>query len=111
MGDPLYQLSLVNKYLPNADVRLTADAQGNPVFTFTPPLTGPEQAQFADLALMAGFGITANITLAEFQAIKPILTGVGKQIVNAPGGTVLTAAQNLASHQGLWKVIFALLRS
>jgi hypothetical protein len=44
--------------------------------TFTPPLTATEQTAFADLQTMARLGITANLTLAEFQAIKSQLLEV-----------------------------------
>lgn len=92
---------------------MVVNAQGNvdtSLLQFIPSLSPAEQAILADLALMAQFTLTSNLTLAEFQALKPSLA-IGKQIVAAPTGTVLTAAQNLASHQAMWKVIGALLRS
>jgi hypothetical protein len=75
--------------------------------TFTPPLTAAEQAILDDLALMAKFGITADLSLAEFRAIKPDLV-TARQYV---GLASPTAAQTTAALKSAIRVLGALLRS
>jgi len=86
---------------------LNGDPVNGIVATFEPPLTANEQLTFADLKLMAGFGITSNITLAEFQAIKPDLA-TAKAFV---GIASPTAAQSNAALKSTIRVLGALLRS
>jgi hypothetical protein len=47
---------------------VTDDVAGTTTYVFTPALSPAEQATFADLQIMAAFGVT--VTLAEWQAIK-----------------------------------------
>lgn len=70
-ADALWQLC--RTYLRVPDGYATDDATGNPIFDFTPALSAQEQAAFADLTTMARFGITASLSLAEYQALKPQL--------------------------------------
>jgi hypothetical protein len=53
----------------------TTSLRGAPGLTpvFEPPLTAPEQATLADLTAMAKSRTTAEMTLAEYQTIKPFL--------------------------------------
>ncbi len=74
--------------------------------TFDPPLTAQEQAAFDDIVRMARFGITANLTLAEFQAIKSDLATAK----NFLGLASPTAAQSNAALKATIRVIGALLR-
>lgn len=98
--------TLIAQYLREAD-SVTLDAQGDAVYNFTTPLTAPEQAILADLRTMAGFGIPASITLAEFQAIKPDLVTAR----NFVGIASPTAAQSNAALKATIRVLGALLRS
>lgn len=86
---------------------LTGDAVNGAALVFEPPLTAPEQATFADLQLMVKFGITSNITLAEFQAIKPDLA-TGKAFLGIANPT---NAQAIAAEKAIIRVVGALLRS
>ena len=83
----------------------TDDVTG-PVFNFVPPLSAGEQTAFADLVLMAKFGITSNITLAEFQAIRSDLA-TDKTFVGIASPTL---AQNNAATKSLIRIVGALLR-
>lgn len=83
------------------------DDQGNPIATFEPPLTTQEQTTFSDLILMAKLGLTNDLTLAEFQAIKPDLA-TAKTFV---GIASPTAAQSNAALKATIRVLGALLRS
>jgi hypothetical protein len=77
---------------------------GGPVWD--PPLTSGEQATLADLSVMANFGITSTITLAEYQAIKPDLA-LGRAFL---GIASPTNAQAVAAEKAIIRVIGALLR-
>lgn len=83
------------------------DSTDSASFVWDPPLTSQEQATLADLQLMAQFGITASLTLAEFQAIKPDLA-LGKTFL---GIASPTTAQAVAAEKAIIRVIGALLRS
>jgi hypothetical protein len=77
---------------------------GEPVFV--PPLTTAEQASLADLRLMARFSIASDLTLAEFQALKPDLaTGRAFLGIASP-----TQAQAVAAERAIIRVLGALLR-
>lgn len=86
---------------------LVGDPVNGIVPTFTPPLDAGEQVAFADLRLMASFGLTSNLTLAEFQAIKPDLA-TGKAFL---GIASPTAAQSNAALKATIRVLGALLRA
>lgn len=77
---------------------------GQPVFD--PPLTAAEQATLADLRAMARFGIDANLTLAEFQAMKADLA-LGRAFL---GIASPTQAQAVAAEKAVIRVLGALLR-
>jgi hypothetical protein len=68
--------------------------------------TAAEQAILDDLALMAKFGITADLSLAEFRAIKPDLV-TARQYV---GLASPTAAQTASATKAIIRVLAALLR-
>lgn len=99
-------LGLLQRFL-REPATLTLDAQGNPVATFVPALTPAEQATFDDLQTMAKFGLSASLTVAEFQAIKSDLA-TAKAFV---GIASPTAAQSNAALKSTIRVIGALLRS
>lgn len=86
---------------------VTRDGADTVTLVFEPPLTAPEQATFADLQLMAKFGVAASLTLAEFQAIKPDLA-TAKAFL---GIATPTAAQSNAALKSTIRVLGALLRS
>lgn len=94
------------KFLRVPDMYSVDDA-GTITATFTPPLTAPEQATFADLQLMAKFGITSDLTLAEFQNIKSDLA-TAKTFV---GIASPTAAQSNAALKSTIRILGALLRA
>lgn len=75
-------------------------------FVWEPPLTTQEQTTLADLQTMANFGLTASITLAEFQAIKPDLVTAR----NFVGIATPTAAQSNAALKATIRILGALLR-
>lgn len=81
-------------------------AWGDPP-TWNPPLTAAEQTIYNDLVTMAKFGITASLTLAEFQAIKPDLATAKAYVANASP----TAAQTNAALKSTIRVLGALLRA
>lgn len=54
----------------------SVDGSGNLVGSWSPPLTTSEQATLADLQTMARFGVSADLSLAEFQALKPRLAEI-----------------------------------
>lgn len=100
----LYDSVVANLRQP---VEMQPDGAGGYAFTFVPALTVAEQAKLADLLLMARFGITADLTLAEFQAIKPDLaTAKTYAGIASP-----TAAQTNAALKATIRVIGALLRA
>lgn len=72
-GSPEYQrlVELLRLYLRPATVAV--DAAENATLTFDPVLSAAEQATFADLQAMARSRQTADMTLAEYQAVKPFL--------------------------------------
>lgn len=104
IADQLYGLCLL--YLRAPAGYATDDVTSQPVFDFTPVLTTAEQATFTDLTTMAKFGITASITLAEFQAIKSDLATARTYA----GLASPTAAQTAAALKSTIRVIGALLR-
>lgn len=75
--------------------------------TFDPPLSTAEQATLADIQLLAKLGLTNDLTLAEFQAIKPDLA-TAKTFV---GIASPTAAQSNAALKATIRVLGALLRA
>lgn len=77
------------------------DPQGNPIATFEPPLSGAEQTTFNDIILMAKLGLTNDLSLAEFQAIKPDLA-TAKTFV---GISSPTAAQSNAALKATIRVL------
>lgn len=85
--------------------RINLSDAANP--TFSPPLSAAEQVIFTDLQRMAEFGITANLTLAEFQAIKADLVTARNYV----GLASPTAAQTSAALKSTIRVIGALLRA
>lgn len=98
--------TLLGQYL-RLPSNATRDANGVITYTFTPPLTVAEQATFADLKLLASFGISANITPDEFAAIKPDLATAK----NFLGIASPTAAQSNAALKATIRVLGALLRA
>lgn len=107
---------LCEHYLRAADTYQTDGSTGAPVLVFVPPLTAAEQAKYDDLALMARFGISSSLTLAEFQAIKPALADARTQRQRTDAQwSALTAAQRdtqlIAWCRDLTDVLRALLRS
>lgn len=74
--------------------------------TFSPALNATEQAIYDDLLTMARFGLSANITLAEFRAIKPDLATARAFV----GIASPTAAQSNAALKATIRVLGALLR-
>jgi hypothetical protein len=67
VDDDLWALVLAN-------LRHPLDADGE-TFTFDPPLTAPEQATLDDVLRMFRAGMT-DLTLAQYQAIRPHLTTI-----------------------------------
>lgn len=84
----------------------TPSANGLPTATFSPPLTAQEQAIFDDITTMAKLGLTNDLTLAEFRAIKPDLA-TAKAFV---GIASPTAAQSNAALKATIRILGALLR-
>lgn len=105
VAQALFGLCVLYLRAPNS---IATDATtGAPVFEFIPPLTTAEQASFADLQLMAKFAIGDDLTLAEFQAMKPDLA-TGKQYL---GLASPTNAQTVAVIKAIIRVLGDLLRS
>lgn len=98
--------ALVAQYL-RTPTTVATDGSGNPVLTFTPALTAPEQAILADLTLMAQFGLSSSLSLIEFQALKPDLA-TAKAFL---GIASPTAAQSNAALKATIRVIGGLLRA
>lgn len=97
---------LAERYL-RRPASIASDATtGSPLLVFEPPLTTAEQAILDDLTLMATFGVTADLSLAEFRAIKPDLA-TARQYV---GLASPTAAQTAAALKSAIRVLGALLR-
>lgn len=97
---------LLTRYLRTA-LTYGTDGSGNYIATFEPPLSGAEQATFDDIVLMAKLGLTNDLSLAEFQAIKPDLA-TAKAFI---GIASPTAAQSNAALKATIRVLGALLRS
>lgn len=74
---------------------------------FNPDLSAGDQAKVADIVTMAKFGIGSNLTLAEFQAIKPDLATARAFL----GIASPTAAQSNAALKSTIRVLGALLRA
>lgn len=108
MGDPKIAAVqvLCAQYLRPVDAWVD-DGTGKLTALFVPALSAPEQTALADLTTMASFGITSNITLVEFQAIKPDLA-LGKAFL---GIASPTNAQAVAAEKAIIRVLGALLRS
>jgi hypothetical protein len=92
--------------LRSPDTLATNGTTGDPVLTFSPPLTAAEQAILDDLALMAKFGVSADLSLAEFRAIKSDLVTARTYV----GLASPTAAQTAAALKSAIRVLGALLR-
>lgn len=75
---------------------------------FTPPLTAAEQAVFADLRAMAKSPTTSQMTLAEYQAIKPFLA-TERAFVQQSQAEFIALTQNARDRQ-LFDVVTALIR-
>jgi hypothetical protein len=74
--------------------------------SWTPDLSPAEQATLTDLTTMAKFGISADLSLAEFQAIKSDLVTARTYV----GLASPTAAQTAAALKSLIRIVGALLR-
>jgi hypothetical protein len=85
---------------------IAEDANGDPVIAFDPPLTPTEQTLFNDLAAYIRLGVTTDLSLVEFQAIKPDLV-TARQYV---GLASPTAAQTTSALKSAIRVLGALLR-
>lgn len=103
-GPALLALCAAYLRLPTATYNAATDTT---TYAFVPPLTTAEQATFADLQLMAKFAISDNLTLAEFQAMKPDLA-TGKTYL---GLASPTNAQTVAVIKAIIRVLGDLLRS
>lgn len=90
---------------PVADWDYTNPAAPTPIFK--PPLTSAEQATLTDLQHMANFGLSSNISLAEYQAFK----SDAATAKNYLGLTSPTNAQTVAALKSVIRVLGALLRS
>lgn len=106
MAEPLTLQALCALYLRPA-VLSGGDTVVSGTVAFETPLTGPEQATFADLQTMAQFGLANNLTLTEFQSIKGDLATARAFI----GIASPTAAQSNAALKATIRVLGALLRS
>ncbi len=98
--------ALCAQYLRPID-HWVGQSDGTMLAVFVPALTTAEQATFADLQKMAAFGITNDISLAEFQAFK-------SDAANAKAYLSLTSptnAQTVAALKSVIRVVGALLRS
>lgn len=98
--------ALCSAYL-REPVSMTLDGTGTVVSTFEPPLTVQEQAAYDDLSTMAKFGLSNDLTLAEFRVIKPDLVTAR----NFVGIASPTAAQSNAALKATIRVLGALLRA
>lgn len=78
-----------------------------PTPSFGVSLTTAQQATLADILTMMKFGISDDLTLAEFQAMKPDLA-TGKAYL---GLTSPTNAQTVAAVKAIIRVLGDLLRS
>lgn len=105
-GRAIRLVDLCATYLRSPSSCATDGTTGDPILTFDPALTAAEQTTYSDLLLMAKFGISANLTLAEFQAIKPDLA-TARQYV---GLSSPTSAQTVAALKSTIRVLGALLR-
>ena len=91
----------------------TDSVTGLPIVDFSPVLTAPEQATYADILALARSGY--DLTLAEYQAIKPQLT-TGRAFLGLSQSQfmALTAAERdrmiFDNMSATWRVIFRLLR-
>lgn len=99
-------IALATLYL-RAPSEAYLDTVTGPQLVFVPDLTAGEQATLADLTTMAKFGITSNISLAEFTAIKPdLVTARAFVAIASP-----TAAQSNAALKSTIRILGALLRA
>lgn len=74
---------------------------------FVPPLSQAEQSTFAEIQAMAKFGITNDLTLAEFQTIRPDIAGLQTfQNLASP-----TLAQTVQAVKAQSRILRALLRN
>jgi 2-keto-3-deoxy-6-phosphogluconate aldolase len=80
------------------------DLAGTASFTWEPPLTPAEQATFADLQVMANFGVTLNLT--EWQAIKADAAGLRAYL----GVASPTAAQTASATKAIIRVLAVIIR-
>ena len=106
-ANPYAPIAAITANLRAPSAQPTIDAQGEWAFTFNPPLTAAEQTTLADIMTMEKFGITTNISLAEFQAIKSDLATARAFV----GIASPTAAQSNAALKSTIRVLGALLRS
>lgn len=81
------------------------DASDPASFVWVPPLTSSEQAAFADLEVMATFGV--ELTLAEWQSIK-----ADAAALKAYNGVATpTLAQTAAAVKAINRVLATIVRS
>ena len=91
------------------------DVTGAMLHQFNPPLTTAEQATFNDIILFAKLALDSDLSLAEFQAIKPQLAEIRTfRTRTFAQWNALTAAQREADEisylNDLTDVLRALLR-
>jgi len=87
-----------------------ATLTGDPVtgvytLVFEPPLTAPEQAIFADIQVMAKFGV--DMTLAEWQSIKADAAALKAYL----GVATPTLVQTAAATKAIVRVLGVIVRS
>lgn len=103
--DPNGEAVLISRYI--RDLSGWDQSTTPPTPIFNPPLTTAEQATLADIVTMMNLGVTSNLTLAEFQTMKPDLAN-GRAYL---GLSAPTNAQTVAVIKSVIRVLGALLRS
>lgn len=102
-------LTLVERYL-RAPVIVAGDVQGGMTFTFEPPLTVDEEATLVDLRAMAKSPFTAQMTLEEYQVIKPFLVTERAWVQASRNTFVQTLTTDIEQRRLLFDALTAVIR-
>jgi hypothetical protein len=98
---------LLEQYLRRPD-HWDDDGTGNLTPVWVPALTAAEQASYTDLIAMSKTAFTAQLTLAEYQTLKPFLA-TERTFVRQSQSEFIALAQNARDRQ-LFDAVTALIR-
>jgi len=99
-------VQLCRLYLRDPSGYSTDGVTGQPIVSFVPALTAPEQATYDRIANLAK-SLVAGITPAEWQAIEPDIAG----LVTYQGLANPTLAQTVLAVKAQSRILRALLRN